>query len=133
MNTQTQKILTGIITIILAGAIIGVIYLVAVQNQKPAVPSKLDGFAQCLKDKGLTFYGAFWCPHCKAQKELFGSSVKYLPYKECSTPDGSAQTAVCIEKGIQSYPTWVFPDGSRLTGDVSPESLASKASCPLPK
>ena len=40
---------------------------------------KYDEFAQCLKDKGATFYGAFWCPHCQAQKKLFGTSVKFLP------------------------------------------------------
>ena len=26
--------------------------------------------AQCLKDKGVIFYGAFWCPHCKKQVSL---------------------------------------------------------------
>ena len=97
-----------------------------------AAPGKYDTFAQCLKDKGAIFYGAFWCPHCQAQKKMFGSSVKLLPYVECSTPDGSAQTKECKEKGIDGYPTWEFSDGSRLSGEIPLEQLAEKTSCPLP-
>jgi hypothetical protein len=36
-------------------------------------------FAQCLSDKGAVFYGAFWCTHCKSQKQMFGApAVKKL-------------------------------------------------------
>ena len=74
-------------------------------------PGKLDGFAQCLKDKGATFFGAFWCPHCQNQKKLFGRSVAKLPYIECSTPDGKGQLPICIDQKIEGYPTWEFADG----------------------
>ena len=87
--------------------------------------------AQCLKDSGATFYGAFWCPHCKQQKDLFGSANKALPYVECSTPDGKNQNALCIEKKIDSYPTWEFASGERVTGEQSLETLAKLAQCPL--
>ena len=93
---------------------------------------KLDGFAQCLKDKGTVFYGAFWCPHCQDQKAEFGSSAKSLPYIECSNPDNS-QTQICIDNKIEGYPTWVFKDGSRVTGKQSFETLAQKTGCALPK
>ena len=99
----------------------------------PSTLNKYDGFAQCLKDKGATFYGAFWCPHCKTQKKLFGSSVKLLPYVECSTPDGNSQTAECIAKKIESYPTWIFADGAQLTGEIPLTQLAEKTSCVLPE
>jgi len=94
--------------------------------------SNLEPFAQCLKDKGATFYGAFWCPHCQKQKAMFGSAVKLLPYVECSTPDGKAQLQACIDKKIDNYPTWEFADGSRLTGEVALTSLAEKTGCSLP-
>ena len=94
--------------------------------------TKLDSFAQCIKDSGTTFYGAFWCPHCQAQKKLFGGSVSKLPYVECSNPDQS-QNATCNNMGIQSYPTWVFPDHSTTTGEVPLDELASKTNCSLPK
>ena len=85
--------------------------------------------AQCLKDKGVIFYGAFWCPHCKKQKELFSDASPALPYVECSTPDGNDQTQICKDKGIHSYPTWKFSDGGELTGEQKLTTLAASSSC----
>ena len=96
-------------------------------------PGNLDTFAQCLKDKGAVFYGAFWCPHCQRTKALFGKSAKLLPYEECSTPDGKSRLQVCNDKDIQSYPTWIFADESRLTGERTLAELAEKTSCVLPQ
>ena len=96
-------------------------------------PSIYDGFAQCLKDKGAIFYGAFWCPHCQATKAMFGNAARYLPYVECSNPDQRSQTQICIDKGIHTYPTWIFPDGSKLEGERSLKELAEKTKCELPK
>lgn len=95
-------------------------------------PSELSGFAQCLKDRGAVFYGAFWCPHCQGQKKTFGSAAKYLPYVECSTADGQAQLQLCVEKGIQGYPTWEFANGERMSGELSLAVLSEKTECPLP-
>lgn len=95
-------------------------------------PGKLDNFASCLKEKGVIFYGAFWCPHCQNQKKLFGKSFSKLQYVECSTPDGKSQLAICQDKNIQSYPTWDFFDGSRQTGELTLETLAQKSGCSLP-
>jgi thiol-disulfide isomerase/thioredoxin len=95
-------------------------------------PSNLEGFAQCLKEKGATFYGAYWCPHCQNTKRMFGSAAESLPYVECSTPDGKGQLQVCIDKEIKNYPTWEFADGSRLTGERTLQELAEKSGCTLP-
>jgi hypothetical protein len=95
-------------------------------------PNRLDGFAQCLKTSGAEFYGAFWCTHCQSQKALFGSSKQYLPYVECSNPDNT-QTQACIDKKIESYPTWVFKDGSKLQGELQLQTLAEKTQCLLPQ
>lgn len=100
---------------------------------EPAGPGKYDAFATCLKDKGAVFYGAFWCPHCQAQKKLFGSSQKLLPYVECSTANGQGQTQICIDKKISGYPTWEFADSSRLNGEIPLAQLAEKTSCKLPE
>ena len=115
---------------ILIGLVIlaGIVFLIVT----PGKPGKYDSFAQCLTDKDAVFYGAFWCSHCQAQKKLFGSSQKLLPYVECSTADGSAQTEVCIDKNITGYPTWEFADGSRLNGEIALQTLAEKTSCQLP-
>ncbi len=114
--------------------VVGIVLLASLRSSEVSeVSDKYDGFAQCLKDKGAVFYGAFWCSHCQAQKKLFGSSQKLLPYVECSTLDGNGQTQICIDKKIESYPTWEFADGSRLNGEVALEALAEKTSCVLPE
>ncbi|MFZ3301498.1 MAG: protein disulfide isomerase family protein [Microgenomates group bacterium] len=124
LNKKTLIIITASsILIILAS-----VFLVKSSNQ----PSKYDSFASCLGEKGAKFYGAFWCPHCRSQKDIFGKSAKNLPYIECSTPDGNSQLAVCTEAGIESYPTWVFSDGSKENGQLTLEKLAEKTTCQLP-
>ncbi len=114
------------IGIIIIGA--GVFYFVNANSK----PGKYDEFAKCLTASGAKFYGAFWCPHCQNQKAEFGKSAKYLPYIECSTLDGKGQLQVCKDAGIESYPTWVFPDGTRDSGEISFEELSQKTNCPLP-
>ena len=113
--------------------ILGVVATVLLRGESvPEGPGVYDEFATCLKDKGATFYGAFWCPHCQAQKKLFGSSAKLLPYVECSTADGAGQMQICKDNDVSGYPTWVFADGSRLGGEVTLEKLAEKTTCVLP-
>ena len=124
------KIFVSVIVVLIIGTI-GTILLR--QDVAPAEPGKYDTLAQCLKDKGAVFYGAFWCSHCQAQKKLFGLSAKLLPYVECSTVDGRNQIQICKDKNIGGYPTWEFADGSRLNGEIPLNQLAEKTSCILPE
>jgi thiol-disulfide isomerase/thioredoxin len=96
---------------------------------KAAGPGKYDDFAKALRDRGAQFYGAFWCPHCQAQKAVFGSSKKYLPYIECSNPNKS-QTQACTEAKIESYPTWRFKDGITLSSKDAPTVCNVKPGLP---
>lgn len=118
-------IILGITALIIGG-------IVWLQKEEPVVVTQYPGLAQCLKDKGAKFFGAFWCPHCQNQKKIFGNEQDALPYIECSMPDGKQQTSECREQSISSYPTWQFADGSRLTGEIAPETLAEKTGCSLP-
>lgn len=121
-------------TLVIVGVMVAVIALVSyAAMNKTTTPGVLDGFAQCLTDKGAKFYGAYWCQHCQKQKAMFGSSVKLLPYIECSLPDGKTRTQVCVDQNIESYPTWIFADNTRLTGEIPLETLALQTSCELPK
>lgn len=123
------KIFIGVVIVLIIG-VIGLAFLRSGGGETG--PGKYDEFAQCLKDKGAIFYGAFWCPHCQATKKLFGSSKSLLPYVECSTPDARGQTQQCIDKKISTYPTWEFADGSRLEGELTLQTLANKTGCVLP-
>lgn len=125
-NTNKNTLLFGIAVLIV------VILLLAYASRVSSGPSKLDGFAKCLGDRGALFYGAFWCSHCQNQKALFGTSKKYLPYIECSTPDAKGQLPICAANKIASFPTWVFPDLSTSTGEISLKILSEKTGCPLP-
>jgi thiol-disulfide isomerase/thioredoxin len=115
----------GIIIVLIIG---GLVSLLVIEAKKPG---KYDKLAQCIADSGAKFYGAFWCPHCQATKAMFGKSAKLLPYIECSQPSGKGQLPICDEKGIKGYPTWIFPDGSELTGEQTIEALATKTNCPV--
>jgi hypothetical protein len=130
MDTDKKTMVVRIT--IFAVVVLGIVVLMSMVGGAADTSAKYDSFAQCLSQKGVKFYGAFWCPHCQAQKKMFGGSVKYLPYIECSTPDGSSQNQTCNTAGISGYPTWEFPDGTRTTGEQSFQTLADKSGCQLP-
>lgn len=85
----------------------------------------LKGLAVHLSDSGARFYGAYWCPACQRQKDLFGASVERLPYVECS-PDGRRGVVNfdCVAHDVRDYPTWII-GGRRYTGVLAVEQLAA--------
>jgi len=95
--------------------------------------STLDGFAKCLSSKGARMYGAWWCPHCAEQKELFGYAFQYVNYTECGI-EGQTHSVneQCKKDGIKNFPTWQFSDGSRHEGVLTLSDLADKSGCKLP-
>ncbi len=113
---------------VVAGMAIIILLLI---NNSNVQAGEYDEFAKCLTTSGTKEYGAFWCSHCQNQKRMFGSSFKYVNYIECSLPDGSGQLEVCNNANITGYPTWEFPNGERLSGEVSLEGLALKSGCEL--
>ncbi|MFZ0286162.1 MAG: hypothetical protein WAL32_13110 [Terriglobales bacterium] len=94
--------------------------------------SRMDAFARCLTTKGAKMYGAYWCPHCADQKELFGSSFQYAPYIECGIKGSHAEAQVCVDAGIKHFPTWIFADGIRVEGTQSLALLGDTTGCALP-
>jgi uncharacterized membrane protein len=74
--------------------------------------------AEHLKEEGVLFYGASWCPHCQEQKRLFGASASRLPYIECSVAGPNApQSVACSQAGVRTYPTWII-NGRAIVGQV---------------
>ena len=120
---------TIIISIIVVAILIAGVYFISSSPKEPGVNTAL---AQCISDSGAKFYGTFWCSHCQNQKKAFGDDAKLLPYIECSTPDGKSQLKICKDNNISGYPTWVFPDGERKSGEISLAELARRTDCSLP-
>lgn len=91
--------------------------------------SKGDGnsfetmLAEHLQATGARMYGAYWCPHCEHQKELFGEAVELVPYVECDPEGENSQAQLCQEKEIAGYPTWEI-NGEFYVGGRSLEELA---------
>jgi glutaredoxin len=105
----------------------------ALSTATPAVATDLAEFGRCLSSKGAVFYGASWCPHCEAQKQTLGAGMSSVRYIECAPDGGRTSTAnACTSAGVSSYPTWVFSDGSRVTGSQSLAKLAAKTGCENP-
>lgn len=105
------------------------LFLIACDKERDTT---YDAFATCIADSGADFYGAFWCPHCEEQRDMFGDSVDLLPYTECAQGGKDAKPEVCEAEGVDRFPTWKFNDGTVVTGTQSFEDLADKTSCPLP-
>ena len=88
--------------------------------------------AKKLTKEGAVMYGAFWCPHCKRQKELFGREAwKYINYVECAPKGYGANPVVCLQKEVDGYPTWVFRDKTVLGGERELPVLADKVKAPF--
>jgi uncharacterized protein YceK len=87
-----------------------------------------DTFAACLTENGAKMYGTDWCPHCKTQKEMFGSSFDIVDYINCEI-----KKSECQQAGIEGYPTWVFENGDKLPGTQQLKTLADRTNCELPE
>lgn len=124
MKNNLGIILVIVLLVVLAGG------LTLLKNKKDTNPS-LQAFASCIKNSGAKFYGAWWCPHCNEQKDLFAKYDKDLPYIECSD-QSRKMLGVCTDAGIQRFPTWIFPDGEKIEGVLSFDALAKKTACPAP-
>jgi len=120
-----------IIIAVLCGVVLAAGWLVVASKEHNAEETaQLETLATCLTEKGAVFYGAFWCSHCQAQKAAFGGAADSLPYVECaSLEQGVDQTPACAAAEITSYPTWIFADGERLSGERPLAELAEKTGC----
>jgi len=123
-SSPVRKIVTAVLIV---AAFAAVIYLGLRKRG-----SRLDAFAKCVAAKQAKMYGAYWCPHCAEQKEMFESSVQYVPYVECGVHGSRDEAPVCKDAGIKHFPTWQFADGERREGTQPLQALGIKTGCDLP-
>ena len=128
MNKNVQAVLA--VTIL--AAVIGIVWQLWPRPYR--VPHESDAFAKCLTARGAVMYGADWCPHCQEEKAAFGAAFRFINYVECP-----AEPKRCLDAGVQSYPTWIFPaspaggpDGQKLVGRQGLTRLAEASDCLIP-
>jgi uncharacterized membrane protein/glutaredoxin len=86
-------------------------------------PSEI-ALAQHLTKIGAKMYGAYWCPHCHEQKNLFGQqAVAQMPYVECDPGGANAKPEICQSEGVKGYPTWKV-NGQTVSGVQTLQQLA---------
>ncbi len=134
-----QLVFTGLIVMVLT--MVGTLAVYAPISNPDAAEANVPGqagppvstvsgeaeiqLARHLKATGATMYGAWWCPHCHDQKQLFGSeAAKILPYVECDAEGKRPQVNLCRSKeGLTGYPTWEI-NGQFYSGTQSLQKLA---------
>jgi uncharacterized membrane protein/glutaredoxin len=118
-----QLIFTGLI--VGAVVVVGTAGLYSTQSKLSAQNQTFAGrLVQHLKASNVKMYGAYWCPHCRDQKALFGDVVKQVPYIECDPKGENPQTKLCQDKKIKSFPTWEV-DNKLVEGQKSLDELAT--------
>jgi len=85
--------------------------------------------AQHLRDSHVVMFGAYWCPHCARQKELFGREAwSLISYVECAPNGYGANVKLC--RTVNGFPEWKLPKSSKrneISGEV-PLSVLAEAS-----
>ena len=84
-------------------------------------PGAKEALAKCLTEKGIYLHGAYNCPGCEAQKEMFGEAVSFVIYINCDN-----EPAKCI-KGL-ALPYWNTGDKT-IRGPAPLAFLKDKTGC----
>lgn len=138
-NDAGQLVFMGIIVAMVT--LVGTLAVYAPINNPQAAEANIPGqagapittqsgpaemqLAQYLVDIDAKMFGAWWCPHCHDQKQLFGrEAAQVIPYVECSEDGQNPQVQLCQSTaGVQGFPTWEV-NGEYLVGAQSLETLA---------
>jgi len=96
---------------------------VGIPIQNTSSPAEI-ALARHLTQAGAKEYGAYWCPHCHEQKELFGKEAfAELDYVECDPKGKNPRPQLCQAAKIKGYPTWEIK-GQFYEGVQTLEKLA---------
>jgi uncharacterized membrane protein/glutaredoxin len=115
-----------------AAAVLTVLLALGAFAVSPASASPYQvALARHLAATRAVMYGAFWCPHCQEQKEMFAGAASMLPYVECDANGAGARPDLCERAAVKSFPTWVIGD-QRLEGTQSLDTLARASRFPGP-
>ena len=106
--------ISSIIVVLIAA---GFVYSYVQSNK----PGPLDGFAQCLTEKGAVMYGASFCKYTSGQKVMFGNSMRFIDYRDFTE-----------DNNIRITPTWKI-NGEYYQNAQSFDRLSSITGCAIGK
>src|SRR5262249_38137384 len=90
-------------------AVVTVLAAVAVFANAPAAATPYQAaLARHLAATRAVMYGAYWCPHCQEQKQLFNSAASALPYVECDAKGANPHPELCERAEVKKFPTWII-------------------------
>ena len=77
-----------------------------IKQPQQASTAKALNLSEHLSRIGARFFGAWTCPACVRQMELFGKQAAVLvPYVECRMPEQRPnEAAACREAEVRAYP-----------------------------
>ncbi len=78
-----------------------------------------------MANETITIYGAPWCGDCRRALRVLDQHQANCHYVDIETDDTARNYIERINKGYQSVPTILFPDGSILV-EPSSASLSEK-------
>ncbi len=112
-------------------------------------------FAQCLIEKKVIVYSAWWCPYCflelraidpsfsdrQMMKDSAAVAARFPFLKECGGVALGSLTPNCVPGELNKdtgrtklgVPTNQLADGTLSVGSMDLEELADWSGCPLPK
>ncbi|MBI4096702.1 MAG: NrdH-redoxin [Candidatus Levybacteria bacterium] len=67
-----------------------------------------------MNNKKIRFYGATWCPDCRRSRTFLDQQKIEYGYIDLEEVPGAAEEVEKINKGYQSIPTIIFPNGQVL-------------------
>lgn len=88
--------------------------------EKPVVE---ESTAKCIGEHSI-LYTQNGCSHCIETLELFGEYKSYLIIVDCLE-----DMELCSEHGIESTPTWILYNGTRIEGYRSMQELKDSMGC----
>ena len=110
--------------------------------KRPKSTDQANELAEYLSRTGAKFYGAYWCPHCSRQKEMFGREAWSVlakgygsgrgAYVECSPKGYGADVLACSKAGIDGFPTWRFGNGKEGSGEMTLDRIAEMSGFTAP-
>ena len=78
-----------------------------------------------MSNQPITVYGTPWCGDCKRALRVLDQHQASYQYVNIEVDDGGRSYVEQVNRGYQSVPTIVFPDGSVLV-EPSSSTLAQK-------